>query len=253
MMTLNLLDEATASRAERATNHARRVNARLERDVPLLLRAGVVAPVSSRDASERLDRSAAAEAAKQGALRASQAELVGLWRRTLDALRVEPTASPHAPKTPVYLADALHNAARNAVPWVHHRDRFLRCERCGAVGRRPADAEVRDKHESAFIVVHSVCPLPAYAGDVESGADVVIDHDATDGTTVWAVGGHWHDAIRRALGPRADWSRAYGKAYVPVLASRGLARPAPDMRTVADALRGAGARVFITPAAAARP
>lgn len=40
-----------ARAAERASKHARRINERLERDVPLLLHAGVVAPVTSREAA----------------------------------------------------------------------------------------------------------------------------------------------------------------------------------------------------------
>lgn len=252
MISLNLLDEATDRSTARASRHARRINERLQRDVPLLLRAGVVAPVTSREAAARLDRRAQHEAEKQAAEHAETLVYVALWERTLAALGVDaPALDQHAPRAPEYYADRLHNAARNAVPWLHYGGRFTRCERCGGSARGTGAFAGDCAREAAFILAHSRCEMPAHEGE-ERDADIVIDHDHTDGTTVWRVGGHWTNTIAKALGVRAEWGRAYGKSYVPVIGSRRLDAPAIDVAALADDLRRAGARVHVTPQASVK-
>lgn len=252
MILLNLLDASTARAAERASKHARRINERLERDVPLLLHAGVVAPVTSREAAERLDRRAQHEAEKQAAGRVETLHLVALWERTLAALGVTaPVLDAHAPRSPEYFADRLHNTARNAAPWLHYGGRFTRCERCGASARGVGEFTRDCEREAQFILAHARCEMPAHDGE-ELDADIVIDHDRTDGTTVWRVGGHWTNVIARALGPRAEWARAYGKSYVPVLGSRRLDAPVIDVAALSENLRRAGARVHVTPSASVK-
>ncbi len=252
MILLNLLDASTARDAERASKHARRINERLERDVPLLLHAGVVAPVTSREAAERLDRRAQHEAEKQAAGRVETLHLVALWERTLAALGVTaPVLDAHAPRSPEYFADRLHNTARNAAPWLHYGGRFTRCERCGASARGVGEFTRDREREAQFILAHARCEMPAHDGE-ELDADIVIDHDRTDGTTVWRVGGHWTNVIARALGPRAEWARAYGKSYVPVLGSRRLDAPVIDVAALSEKLRRAGARVHVTPSASVK-
>ncbi len=252
MISLNLLDASTARAAERASKHARRINERLERDVPLLLRAGVVAPVTSREAAARLDRRAQHEAEKQAAEHAETLVVVALWERTLAALGVDaPALDAHAPRSPEYFADRLHSTARNAAPWVFYGGRFTRCERCGASARGVGEFTRDCEREAAFMLIHARCEMPAHDGE-ELDADIVIDHERVDGTTVWPIGGHWTHVIAKALGVRAEWGRAYGKRYVPVLGSRRLDAPTIDVMALAAELHRAGARVHVTPEAAVK-
>lgn len=249
-LAINLLDDATARRAMRASRHAQRINERLKRDVPLLLHAGIVAPITTREAAARIDRREVGEAEKRAAGRAEGARFVALWGRCLAALGVTvPTPNPHAPKTEEYRADQLHNVARSAVPWVFCGGRLTRCERCGSSARGVGEFMRDCEREAAFLIAHAACEMPAHDGG-EAGADIVIDHSRSDGTTVWPIGGHWLRTIAHALGSRAEWGRAYGKPFVPVIGSRRLDAPSFDVMVLAAELRRAGARVYVTPEAA---
>ena len=252
-MKINLLDDATARSAARASNHARRINERLRRDVPLLVHTGVVTPITTREAAARLDQRAAHAAERKTLDRAEGEHVVALWERCLASLGVEaPPPSAHAPRTDEYVADRLHNAARAATPWVCFGGRVTRCERCGASARGTGELLRDSEREAAFLVAHAACEMPAHDGG-EADADIVIDHSRSDGTTVWPIGGNWLRTIAHALGPRAEWGRAYGKPFVPVIGSRRRDAPCLDVIALAAELRRAGARVHVTPEAAISP
>lgn len=251
-LTINLLDDATARRAMRASRHAQRVNERLKRDVPLLLHAGIVAPITTREAAARIDRREVGEADKKAAGRVEGASIVALWERCLTAIGATvPSSNAYAPQTERYRADRLHNVARGAVPWVFCGGRLSRCERCGSSARGVGEFRRDSELEAAFLVAHAACEMPAHDGG-EAAADIVIDHNRSDGTTVWPNGGHWLRTIAHALGPRAEWGRAYGKPFVPVIGSRRRDAPNLDVMALAAKLLRAGARVHVTPQAATR-